>query len=68
MLLVDLKKIEDTQNGGCAICGRVTKLVVDHDHETNRVRGLLCSTCNTGLGKLGDNVENLRKAIVYLER
>ena len=42
-------------------------LVVDHCHETGDVRGLLCSRCNDGLGKLCDDPEMLRKGIVYLE-
>ena len=42
-------------------------LVVDHCHETGDVRGLLCSRCNDGLGKLCDDPEMLRKGIAYLE-
>lgn len=62
------------QDGRCAICrcepntwhGR---LVVDHCHTTNVVRGLLCDECNVGLGRLGDgNIDRLRAAIDYLER
>tara|TARA_B100001778_G_C18340888_1_gene517445 strand:- start:43 stop:579 length:537 start_codon:yes stop_codon:yes gene_type:complete len=39
---------------------------VDHNHKTKKVRGLLCSQCNTGLGQFEDNPELLRKAIEYL--
>jgi hypothetical protein len=41
---------------------------VDHCHETGKIRGLLCHSCNTGIGKLGDNLEGLQKAVSYLER
>jgi hypothetical protein len=55
---------------GCAICGALPKdkyaLHIDHDHNTGRVRGLLCNSCNTGLGKLGDNAAGLRAALEYL--
>ncbi len=54
--------------GRCQLCGREAELHTDHDHGTRKVRGLLCSTCNTGLGKLGDSTEMLRRAIAYLQR
>lgn len=42
-------------------------LCVDHDHETNKIRGLLCSRCNTGLGLFLDDIFNLQNAIIYLK-
>ncbi len=54
--------------GHCAICGKEAKLCIDHDHATGALRGLLCNDCNTGLGKLGDNVAGLQRAIAYLQQ
>lgn len=50
----------------CALCRRQTKLVVDHDHETGKVRGLLCRACNTALGALGDSLPGLARALSYV--
>ena len=66
-----LLKLQDNK---CAICltsvpktyGN-TFFAVDHDHETGKVRGLLCLECNSGIGKLKDNADILRSAIKYLE-
>ena len=38
----------------------------DHDPDTNKFRGWLCQNCNTGIGKLGDNLEGLLEAVRYL--
>jgi hypothetical protein len=55
------------QNGSCAICGCTPgRFCVDHDHETKEVRGLLCNTCNRGIGLLKDDPVILSKAIEYL--
>lgn len=59
------------QNYKCAICGsnknkNGTRLCVDHDHSTGKVRGLLCHDCNTSLGKFKDSVELLNRAINYI--
>jgi hypothetical protein len=52
----------------CKICGvGEKKLVVDHNHKTLEVRGLLCHSCNCALGLLKDDVEVMKKAIQYLE-
>jgi hypothetical protein len=66
----------ELQNGLCAICERPPqgntakwgRMCVDHDHETGKVRKLLCFNCNTVLGKMQDNPKLLRKAADYLER
>lgn len=47
--------------------GNGSKLVVDHCHETGKVRALLCSPCNKGIGHLRDSVEIVIKAASYLE-
>ena len=57
------------QGGVCAICGKPDKkkLAVDHCHKTGKIRGLLCSCCNTVLGLIKDDPGSLKKAIEYLE-
>jgi hypothetical protein len=59
------------QDGGCAICHsedpRGRNWSIDHCHETGRVRGLLCSLCNLGLGCFADKPERLLQAVAYLE-
>jgi hypothetical protein len=67
--LEQYKDMLSLQNGLCAICGKSPeKLVVDHSHETGKVRGLLCSNCNVGLGLFGDSQEILNSAADYLEK
>jgi hypothetical protein len=62
----------DEQDGKCGICGTAFESAnagrVDHDHETGKVRGLLCIGCNIGLGHLGDRLEGLQAASDYLRR
>ena len=70
--LEEYNALLDSQNGKCAICGidkpmGVGCFHVDHDHITNKVRGLLCQKCNMGIGALQDNPIILRKAAEYLE-
>ena len=62
----------DEQGGRCKICGVhqseiKRSLCVDHDHETGKVRGLLCGKCNTAIGLFGDNRELVKLAFEYLE-
>lgn len=59
------------QGGSCSICQSTDRtgrnLAVDHDHQANLIRGLLCTRCNQGLGYFSDDVTRLRRAIAYLE-
>jgi hypothetical protein len=51
----------------CECCGLVPdKWVLDHDHSNNSFRGWLCDRCNTGIGKLGDDIQGIVKALNYL--
>jgi recombination endonuclease VII len=59
------------QNGGCAICGQqdsVRALHIDHDYKTKKVRALLCSRHNLGIGYFHDSIEELQTAIEYLRK
>ena len=69
-----LKAYEDMkqfQNNACAICKisldeNEKRAYIDHDHDTGKVRGLLCSHCNSGLGFFKDNLDSLENAKNYL--
>lgn len=65
----DYAEMLEEQGYGCAICGGTDesrRLAVDHCHETQRVRGLLCGRCNRGLGHFGDDPELMHRAVEYL--
>lgn len=69
----ELEALERKQGGVCAICGGPpngpgSRLHVDHDHESGRIRGLLCGRCNTMLGMCKDDSNVLRAAVRYLNR
>ena len=74
LTLEEVEQIFVKQKEQCAICGK--KLPngfalgkhIDHCHKTNKVRGILCTKCNTLLGMSEDNVIILKKAISYLKR
>lgn len=69
----DYQELLENQDSCCAICksrissARTNRLFVDHCHETLTVRGLLCSSCNHGLGLFKDSPSLLKRAINYLE-
>lgn len=69
----DYTEMLEKQNFTCAICSRFERykgrknLAVDHCHKTGKVRGLLCSSCNKGLGLFEDNLEFIKNAEKYLE-
>lgn len=60
------------QNGCCKICNRhqsefKRSLAVDHDHKTNKIRGLLCHHCNKGIGHFFENPSIMESAISYIK-
>lgn len=59
------------QGGVCAICKKACntgkRLSVDHDHDTGKVRGILCQRCNRGIGHF-KSIEDLESAVSYLKR
>jgi hypothetical protein len=64
----DFDRLLAEQDGRCAICmvPHSDKWVVDHNHDTGKVRGILCNLCNVGLGHFSDSPESLQAALIYL--
>lgn len=73
----DFERMRNEQNGVCKICKKpetridstskkIRRLAVDHCHNSGKVRGLLCSSCNVALGSFKDDIQLLQKAIDYL--
>ena len=52
----------------CDCCHKNKKLQMDHTHGTTNVRGWLCTNCNTGIGAVGDTLEGVLRAAIYLEK
>ncbi len=71
LTLAEFDAMVADQDARCGVCrsalqpGRATH--VDHDHATGAVRGLLCTRCNTGLARLGDDVFGVARALAYLQ-
>jgi hypothetical protein len=66
-LIRKLKHEQGEPPKDCQLCGEEKKLQLDHCHKTNEFRGWLCNDCNSGLGKLGDDVPSLERGIKYLK-
>ena len=72
--ITQYKAILAAQGGGCAICGETPqqnytnkrRLAVDHCHDTNRIRGILCGRCNKGMGMFKHDPTLLLKTMKYL--
>lgn len=69
MTIEDKQKMFDSQQGSCEICHKAFKNIksacVDHNHETGKVRDLLCKPCNTFLGIIKEDVSKLT---AYVEK
>lgn len=74
--IANYKKLYDSQRGKCAICNKsevatsssgIKPLAIDHSHQTGRVRGLLCTGCNTAIGLFRDDKRIFKMAIHYLK-
>ena len=77
--VVRLREVKEDAGNRCQACGihaddvdhasfKHSPLVIDHDHSTGEVRGLLCSRCNNALGHLDDSIEKILKLKSYLEK
>lgn len=70
----DYDQMLSDQEGACALCDRLPekerygRLSVDHCHDTGKVRGLLCNSCNYAIGVLGDTADHVGRAVTYLEK
>lgn len=73
------QEMYDARDGLCDICGQPETLrtnrsagkkmlAIDHDHKTKKIRGLLCSRCNAGVGYFGDSIHNIEAALRYLKK
>jgi hypothetical protein len=69
LTLEDFRKMVRKSHGKCAVCrARMVKVCVDHDHKTGRVRGLLCSGCNTFAGYLDKRGHLLKTMLRYISK
>lgn len=67
MTVEQMHQLFEDANHSCQICGvKKDRMHIDHCHETGAVRGLLCSGCNTSIGRLGDRSDLVMRAVEYL--
>ncbi len=74
--LEQYQRLIDKQNNLCKLCnktllkvrGKMLSPVVDHDHATNEIRGILCCRCNVSVGALGDSIKSFERILKYLKR
>lgn len=64
----EMAKFRANRGHCCEICNSKRNVVIDHDHKTGRVRGLLCTNCNSAIGKFKESRPLFLKAIDYLEK
>lgn len=65
----EYEKIMNRDSTDCEICQTQRyRLVIDHDHATGLMRGIICDLCNNGLGRFKDNVASIMSAIIYLQK
>lgn len=61
------EKLYKKQKGKCAICNQEKELHIDHNHKTEKIRGLLCWACNISLGYMKENIKYILNMIKYLK-
>jgi protein-arginine kinase activator protein McsA len=65
----EFDKMKESVNNACEICkSQNVTLCLDHDHNTNKIRGIICHKCNLGLGNLRDSYEIVKSAADYLNK
>jgi hypothetical protein len=66
----DVESLIEAKRRPCPICMRqrtVRHMAIDHDHKTGKVRGVICISCNTGIGQFRDDIEAMMRAVAYLK-
>jgi hypothetical protein len=68
MTTAELLDFRIAHGNTCGICRATAILYIDHDHRTGELRGLLCPSCNSAIGLLGENPERFAAALAYLRK